>query len=383
MSSPLVLSKKKTAFTDPKVRKRVAAVLFFCKPMLVEGKARRISSAVLTKVFGNQTRDLAARLRYKLLQQEGTYAPGSHSFSYTLKRDGYAELAAAIGEGMPSDDESARELYGPIASGAEMPQYSEPKLGGRRYSGFQSLKKKMRAVLFKGWFDYDIEAAAPTLVYQVACRVHRRLYPAKVDLPYPMVARLVEHKHEVRLHVAQLTGLDEKKVKSVLAALFFGARLVPHRTQAIYRLVGMDESVVDLLKADPFVQAFKRQAAAMWAAVLTDENVSNGLSAFKHGKAVAKAATKSKQRMAVYARLERQVMEAMESVLAADGMVPMLMHDGFMVRTRVDANRLVAAVQEQTGFVIRLSESQIGLPDQTIGEAEEDTEDMLELIEDD
>ena len=284
---------------------------------------------------------------------------------------------------MPSDDEIAYELCGPIANGTEMPQYSEPKLGGRRYSAFQSIRKKTRAVIFKGWFDYDIEAAAPTLVYQVACRIHRRLYPEKSNLPYPMVARLVDHKDEVRQHVAEVTGLDTKTVKSVLAALFFGARLFPHRAQAIYRLVGLNESVIDRLKADPFVQAFKRQASAMWAAVLTDENVSNGLLALRGGKAVAKAAKKSKQRMAVYARLERQVVDVMESVLAAEKIVPLLMHDGFMVRTKVDVNRLTTTVLEQTGFVIRLSESQVGLRDVDIAEAEEDTEDVLEFLEDD
>jgi len=349
--------------------------------MLVEGKAKRISSAVLTKAFGNQYGDLSARLRYKLLQQEGTYAPGKHSFSYQLKREGYVELAQAIGEEVPSNTHIAKELYGSIASGAEVPKYSEPTSGGRRYSGFQNLPKAMRAVVFNGCFDYDIEAAAPTLVYQLACRVHRHLYPAKAGTPYPSVARLIEQKAEVRQHVAELTGLELSVVKTLMAALFFQAPLAVHPKRATYRIVGFDSSVIDRLKADPFMRAFKRDVSAMWTAVLTDENVKRGLSWFTTGRAVPKAATKSKQRMAVYARLERQVVNAMESALLPEGMVPMLMHDGFMVRARVDVNRLVAVVREQTGFVIKLSECKIGLPDVSSEEADE--ADIFEVLEGD
>lgn len=379
MSSPLVLSTYKPNFTDPRVRARVRLVLDFCKPMLVQKKARRISSAVLTKTFGNQKNDLAARLRHKLLQQEGTYAPGQHSFSYTLKRDGYEELAAAIGCMVPSDSDTANEQYGPMASGAEIPKYSEPTAGLRRYSGFQNLPKVMRAVVFNGWFDYDIEGAAPTLVYQLACRVHRKLYPGKAGTPYPSVAQLIEQKVEVRQHVAEITGLELSAVKTLLAALFFQAPLVPHHKRATYRIVGFDVDVIDRLKADPFLRAFKRDVSAMWAAVLKDDTVNNGLALFRDGKRVSNAESKSKQRMAVYARLERQVMDVMESVLAADGMVPLLMHDGFMVRTRADANRLVEAVQEKTGFVIKLSESQIGRAEPIAYEADES--DVLDLLD--
>jgi hypothetical protein len=383
MSTPLVLSTYKPNFADPRVKARVRAVLDFCKPMLFQKKARKISSKDLTKTFGNQRNDLSARLRYKLLQQEGTYAPGKHSFSYSLKRDGYEELAAAIDYTVPSDADTARELYGSIASGAEVPKYSKPPSGWRRYSGFQNLPKAMRAVVFKGWFDYDIEAAAPTLVYQLACRIHRQLYPAKTGTPYPSVLQLIEQKAEVRQHVAELTGLEFSAVKTLLAALFFQAPLAAHHMRATYRIVGFDADVIDRLKADPFVTAFKRDVSAMWAAVLTDDTVNKGRSLLRQGKVVPNAASKSKQRMAVYARLERQAMDVMESVLAADGKVPLLMHDGFMVRTRVDANRLVSAVLEQTGFRIKLSESQIGLSEQSIKEAEEDDEDVLELLDDD
>jgi hypothetical protein len=377
----LTLSRYKPNFNDPRVRTRVEAVLAFCKPMLLQRKAKPISSANLTKAFGNQKTPLAERLRHKLLQQESSYVPGKQSISYSLKRDGYTELAAAIGQPVPVDIDVARELYGGIASGAAVPEYTEPTIGARRYTPVQNLSRALRADLFKGWFDYDIEAAAPTLIYQRACGVYRGLYPERTQVPYPSIAKLVEDRTSVRRHVADVTGLDLSAAKSIVVALFFGAKLVPHEKQAIYRLVGMDWSIMDRLKADPFLQAFRREVAGMWLMVLMDENARNGRVAFNGGPVVRKPATKSKQRMAVYLRLERQVIDVIEGDLRKAGVPLVLIHDGFMARTKIDVQAMEQAVKEQTGYSIRLAESIVGIQQEDRREAL--TEELVELIEQD
>jgi hypothetical protein len=377
----LTLSKYQPNFNDPRVKARVETVLAFCKPMLIQRKAKAISSTVLTQHFGNQNSALGGRLRYKLLQQEGTYTPGKQSYSYSLKPEGYAELAAAIGQDqeLQTDIGAARELYGEIASGAVAPQYTEPTIGARRYTPVQNLPKSLRAQVFKGWFDYDIEAAAPTLVYQLACKVYRGLYPAKTEQPFPSIARLVDDRTSVRKHVADITGLDVPTAKGVVVALFFGAKLVPHQKQAIYRLVGMDWSIMDRLKADPFVSAFRREARSMWQYVLMDENAKNGRARVNGGPVILKAATKSKQRMAVYLRLERQVIDVVEALLLTNRSVPVLIHDGFMVQSRIDAKQFERVVQEKTGYSIRLVESQVGMQDEKLSERL--TDEFVELIE--
>lgn len=377
----LTLSTYQPNFNDPRVHARVETVLAFCKTMLIQRRAKPISSKDLTKHFGNQNSKLGGRLRYKLLQQEGTYAPGSHSYSYSLKQAGYAELAASIGQEVQTDVGVARELYGEIASGAVAPQYTEPTIGARRYTPVQNLPKSLRAQVFKGWFDYDIEAAAPTLVYQLACKIYRGLYPAKTEQPFSSIARLVEDRTRVRKHVADITGLDVPTAKGVVVALLFGAKLVPHQKQAIYRLVGMDWSIIDQLKADPFVSAFRREARSMWQFVLMDETAKNGRARVNGGPVVLKAATKSKQRMAVYLRLERQVIDVVETLLQNDRSVPVLIHDGFMVRSRIDVREFERAVQEKTGYSIRLAESQVGMQDEQLSERV--TDELVELIEQD
>ena len=362
----LILSRHILKPEQPRVRARIEGLLQFCKPYLLLRKPTPISSTVLTKAFGNQNSPQAAHLRAMLLVQSGAYKPGVKSYSYTVKPEGYAKLAALIEMPMQTDAEMAQDLYGRIAVGTEVPEYTEPTKGARRYHAVQNLPKTVRAKVFKGWFDYDIEAAAPTLVYQLACRVHRNYEPTKAGAPYPAVQRLVDDRTAVRQHIVDVTGLDFTTAKGIVVALFFGAQLVPHEKQAIFRLVRSDREAMAKLKADPFVTAFRRDVKAMWTLLLMDENARNGKLAFRTGVVVPKAATKSKQKMAMYLRLERQVIDVVEAELRRDGAVPVLIHDGFMVQGRIDKTGIESAIQRETGFVIRLAEARVGSSDEDL-----------------
>ena len=300
------------------------------------------------------------------LEQSGTYKPKVHSYSYKVKRKGYNDLAALIGISEQTDAEMAVELYGGIAAGVEIPVYTEPTKGARRYHAVQNLPKGLRGKVFKGWFDYDIEAAAPTLVYQSACRVYRKHSPERADVPHPSIKRLVDDRTAVRQHIADVAGVDFSTAKGIVVALFFGAKLVPNEKQAIFRLVRSDREVMERLKADPFVKAFRREVAAMWSLLLIDENARNGVQGFRTGVIVPKPETKPKQKMALYLRLERKVIDVVETELWREGAVPVLIHDGFMVRGKIDKAQIESAIQRETGFVILLAEAQVGMQDQNL-----------------
>ena len=344
-SNKLIRTEYKLKPEQPRVRARIQKVLAFLKPYLLNSKPKSIRSAELTEVFGNQNSPQAARLRAMLLIQSGAYKPGVKSYEYAVKRDGYERLAALIGETVPTNLDVARELYSGIATGALVPEYTEPTVGARRYHALQNLPKAIRAELFSGWFDYDIEAAAPTLVYQWACKVNERLSPKKSGTPFPTIRRLVEDRTSIREHFTEVTGLGMPTAKSIVIRLFFGAGLAPNGKQAIFRLVNRDRDVLNRLKADPFVSAFRREVSLMWKLVLNDENSRNGMVAFRTGRVIPKPSTRGKQRMSIYLRLERQVIDAIEEVLLSDGLRPVLIHDGFMVRGQIDRERIEREVQ--------------------------------------
>lgn len=376
----LPLSKYAPKFTDPRVLRRTTAVLDWCKPLLLSKKPRPFHSSALTNVFGNQKDQLAAYLRSNLLIQSGTYKPGQSSYSYSLRREGFLKLATAIGQPVSADAETAKQLYREIAQGTEQPKYTEPVKGARRYHPVQNLPKKLRAEVFKGWYDYDIEAAAPTLVYQFACQALAKLGYADDKTPFPNVARLVRDRSAVRQHLADLTGLDQVTVKQILIALFFGSKLVPNPKRAIFRILDQDYEMTRRLKADPFVKAFCRDVQLMWSLVLTADNIKKGRAVlFDGAKPKAKPTTKAKHRMAIYIQLERQVMDVVDAELREQGVTPVLIHDGFMTKTCVDRLGLERVVAEKTGYKIRLAEAQVGTQDENLKAGLSD--DLTELPE--
>ena len=379
-TTSLTLSTYRPNFTDPRVLSRTTAVLEWCKPLRLQKKPKTVSSAELTKMFGNQKGQFAAYLRANLLAQSGTYKPGQNSYSYSIKRDGYTKLASAIGLTVKGDAEVACELYSGIASGLDRPEYSEPTKGARRYHAVQNLPKKLRAEVFKGWYDYDIEAAAPTLVYQLACEIWSRHGFPNDKTPYPAVARLVKDRTEVRKYFSDLTGLDPVTVKQVLIALFFGSKLVPNKKRAIFRNLNQDSEMVQRLKADEYVRAFCRDVELMWLDVINFDNAKKGMAVFRgESEPVKKPSTKAKHRMAIYLELERKVIDVVQSELSSQGVVPVLIHDGFMTKGRIDKSGLEGVIEQKTGYRVRLSESKVGKQDENL--KFELSEDLMELSE--
>lgn len=353
----LVLSTYRPNFNDPRVQNKVKRVLEYCKPLLVRRKPKKIPSREMTKVFGNGRGQLASRLRYKLLQQESAFRTGVSSTTYTVKREGFAELAEAIGMPVKSNVEIARELYGPIARGVERIEYSEPTPGARRYHQVQNMPRALRADVFRGWFDYDIEAAAPTLLYQHAWMVMKDV----CEEVFPALAELVADRVAVRMHVADVAGIDLDTAKSVIVGLLFGARLVAYERHAIFIAVQRERTVIERLRADSYVQRLQRDVKELWETLFLAEDL-RYLQVPPPGPArVLAPRAASKRRMALYLRLERKVIDVIEDVLKKDGVEPVLIHDGFMTPMQLDRGRLERAVLERTGYRIRLAEAQLGM----------------------
>ncbi len=366
MKAPVLkLNKYRPDFNDPRVKRRVNDVLAWARPLLVRKRATPVSSHELTKVFGNQRSQLAAYLRANLLVQSGRYVVKKKFFNYEIKRDGFTKLSAAVAAAVESDVEIASDLYGELARGRAVVQYSEPSPGKRRYHAVQNLPRDLRAVVFSGWRVYDIEAAAPNLVLQYA-KQGLQSDESVVDDPYPALSRLVSDKARLRAQVAASTGLAPSEVKRVLNGLFFGAKLQPSPQTAIFSIVGGDKDVLAKLKGDETIQALIQEAKRMWERLL----------AFDAGRRAGAAGQEAKRRMAVYLSLERQVVEAMEGPMTAAGVRYVLMHDGFMADRPVDVDLLRVTVRNKTGFEVSLSESVLG------EKAGQDATDEIDVLED-
>ena len=352
MARPLKLAETPN-FKDPRNKQRAMKVLAWAEDKLTGAKrGKSVSSGEIREVFGNKDRPGPSRWLFAnlMLETEG-YQLKKRYTRYRLKRSGLLKVYRALDQEAPAEVEVLRRKYAEVLTGAPL-EYRDS--GTRRYHEIQNIKRDLRKALFEGWWDYDIEACAPTLIYQYAAAHSREQHGC--DLPFPAVARLVRDKAAVRQHVAELTGLTVQPTKELLTMLLFRANTAPFHKNRLFSLLGCDQERLKRFLNDPLISEFRSDVERMWAAVLRRDDGERKTV----GQQPAQFKRASKRRMSIYLGLERRVMDAILGRLVADGATPILMHDGFMSRTKADVDELVRAVKDQTGFDVRLSEAHLG-----------------------
>jgi hypothetical protein len=354
-TGPLLLNPYIPNLGDPKIKRRVSAVLEWCGSLLNDKRPRPIHNSVLTKVFANHQRNPGRWLYSNLLQQVANYAVGKRSYSYVLNVDGYLKLHKLVGLEVRGAAEVAKEMYADIVSGVKPLDYVDR--GDRRYHAVQNLKRHVRSEVFAGWWDYDIEACAPTLLYQYVCHEKDAEWGAKW---LPTIRRLVHEKDEVRQYVGVLTGLDEKQTKRLLNALVFKAVLAPHSACSTFQILRQDVELLYRVKSDPYIRALRREVRHLWELVATRHLVEQNRRLLWEGRTAAALKSTASLRMAIYRKLERQVIDAIEVALPDARLGCVLMHDGFMLKERVSSAVLEHEVLKQTGFAVKIKEAFIG-----------------------
>jgi hypothetical protein len=350
----LVLTQYKPNLNDPRVKKRVQQALAWCESLELERRPKSIHHGKLREIFGNTGRNPGRWLLTKLLRQVGGYARGQFSFSYVLNVEGYERVHAMCGTERRSASEIVAEKYAGIISGTETVEYVDH--GDRRYHPIQNLKREVRANHFDGWWDYDIEACAPTLIYQYVSVGQEEGWGTKW---LPTVRRLVHDKSGMRTHVKELTNLDDGTVKRLINGLFFQMVLSPNSACLAFQLLGQNVELLYRLRSDPLIKAIRREVRFMWNVAASRYALEVARASIKEWRPRSISEKKPKLRSLIYRKLERQVMEAMETVLPDSRKGCILMHDGFLIKDRADVEVLERTVLERTGYRIRLKEAQL------------------------
>ncbi len=375
MTKPLSLSIYKPNFNDPRIKKRAVEVLAWCDELRLNRKGKHVHHDKLLKVFGNyRQHGFSQWLFANLLSQTGKYQPGVSSFTYKLKEAGYRKVHERLGTTPPTELQIVQAVYGQILSGDVSPEYHDT--GDRRYHPIQNIQRAIRKQAFAGWWDYDIESCAPTLIYQFAKLGYEAVHGNGSTDPFPAVSRLIHDKVTVRAHLAKLLGLDLQGAKEILAALLFRASLAPSPNARVFSALGGDEVRFQTLIHDEFVIQLRTDVKSMWGYARHQQLKEKELAGiWTRSRKVKKA---SQVRMKLYLSLERRVMDAMLAEFTSTNLSVVLIHDGFMSRKRLDVIGLEKAVLDKTGFVIRVSEAELGKTDEL-----EDKIDVVELVQKD
>jgi hypothetical protein len=262
MTKALSLTTYKPNFNDPRIRKRTVSVLAWCDELRLNRKGKQIHNEKLQQVFGNSRQQgFAQWLFSNLLSQSGKYQPGVSSYTYRLKEAGYKKVHDKLGTNPPSELEVVQTVYGAILRGDAIPEYNDK--GDRRYHPIQNIQRDLRKQVFAGWWDYDIEACAPTLIYQFALRKYQSMFGSGAD-PFPAVTKMIADKVAVRGHLVDLLGIEVQLAKEVLAALLFRATLAPSAKARVFSSLGGDEVRFHKLINDEFIVQLRAQVKSMW-----------------------------------------------------------------------------------------------------------------------
>ncbi|MYM81793.1 hypothetical protein GTP44_07455 [Duganella sp. FT50W] len=360
MTTTLCLNTYAPNIKNVRVLNRIKDVLDWCGHLLLrKKKPRSIHHSEIRKVFGNASKPLGRWLYSNLLMQTGDYAAGHHSYSYALNEGGYERLRNMVGLSTVTSAEIAMELYGPIIRGELTPVYRDK--GGRRYHPIQNIRRDDKKVVFSGWWDYDIDSCAATLVHQYARQHYRWVNPETTEEPFPAVARFVEEKASVRQHLATVAGIPLEKAKELSQSLLFLAPLTPHHRCSIFSLLGDDRIRLQRLKQDTFVKQLIVDLKKMWHYAMGGDQRERGLRQFAGVGVASPPDSKSKYRQAIFIALERKVMDVIHDWFGTEQFPGVLMHDGFISRRDVDTHALESYLLDTTGYEIRLKKELLGL----------------------
>lgn len=344
---------------DPRVIKKIREVLTLADSWRLSRKPQHIHNEKLTEIFGNTRRiGLGKYLKAKLLYQIGNYQVGRQSLAYVLNEDGYHELYSLIGDQEPDDVEIATKAYGEIVNGIKRIDYLDT--GTRRYHPIQNMRRDLRPIVFSGWFDYDIETAAATLVSQYAKgRIDESENLIKAIGDFDAINEYTRNKERVRKHVASIGQVNIEKAKEITNALIFQAHPAPSPKATLYQLLGGNEVIHRIFLNDPFIAKMRKEIRIMWRwAQLRDKSERREKQA--RGITITPAlASAARHRQQIYQALERQVMDVVVQQLNKLGVRYVLMHDGFMSNVEISVQLLQDVVKLQTGFLVKFSEKQL------------------------
>jgi hypothetical protein len=213
---------------------------------------------------------------------------------------------------------------------------------------------------------YDIDACAPTLLYQYAL-THG------LDKKLDAYEYYLNNKSLVRNRLASLINESTTDIKIMINALFCGARLGCNKHFALYHLFDKDNNIICTLKDDEYLMELIEDIKYMWRMIgpsfhvaryryndkeVVDMDTGELYTTQVRGK---KIAMNSSDKWDLYFRLENRVGSCIRNYLKElSGIRWFFEHDGWSATSEIDTESLRTYVQEHTGFVLSFSYELIG-----------------------
>ena len=341
----LQLSKYQPALNRKDVRKKIELALEHFLQFYRSQKEMTWAVPQLEKWFGKHQNDMYGWMRANLLREVRSYSVAQgRATTYAINQEKFAKVWARLhGETFDYATERARQvepLFRPYLEADAPLELAVPKIdGGRLYWDGQNTEKVVRAVIFKGCYDYDIQAAMPTLVLQsIAASKGLNWREA-----FPMWARYLGNRAVFRESLAGRLNITIPQAKEVFQGMFDGRRFDLSRA-GISAIIGIEKTRKAL--EDPVLRPLADEASNAWSLV--------GLAGREKGAGAA--------RFRFYEQIEQQVMQSIYEIVTEAGIRCLPFHDGLTLldgRRITDLDAFQALIREKTGFAVLLEEKQL------------------------
>ena len=241
---------------------------------------------------------------------------------------------------------------------------SVTKINEKHYpilTNYQVIKKIYRANIFKGFYEYDINTAAPVILSQLYDRTHEKKLKA--------VNNYIENKTESRKKWAKLLFWEDekaniKRIKSILTALFFGASLeedykLGEQTKRLF-MKGKEKEELDKLKNSPsfftllyevdklyssLAKEYLPIRKGMKSKLVTNEmGISKSFTAKEKNKAIAH----------IYQGYEVKILLALFDKFKDN--VALLLHDAIFTNIKLDIDEIEKIAFDASGFNVKYEE---------------------------
>ena len=230
---------------------------------------------------------------------------------------------------------------------------------GRLHNKIQHIPKELRSTLLKGWYLYDINAAAPTILHQLFTRITRKELN---HIPY-----YCKNKTKLREEWAEAVGCDIKTIKSIINSLFFGG-VIPTESQLKANLdfkFAIQKTLTD--------QQIKKLWAIQEFSWLREETrfvmmtISNHYRTEDKSLTNAAGITKHFERWSyrhvcyhLYVGVEVSILQIILSRLMHDNRGGLfLLHDGFAAQASFEIEGLEMLIKETTGYKVTYDKTTI------------------------
>lgn len=331
-------------FSDPRVVSTTKRALTFVEQYTKDDHKRWISSRHLYKYFGNTSRPLGKYLKENLLiVADPYYNVETGVCKKYLRNTQGVKLIKQLSGLEDFEAEIAPELVQQLDSG----DFDYEEKSNRLYNPLQFVRKQVRGPLLANHgyaYNYDIEAAAPTLLIQRAQKLNPKLDLARLE-------HYTQNRSLVREQISRECEISQEQVKAVINAVLQGGVVSRWQTSKVFQILNYSYNSVINLQNNQVFQGISKDISSMWSVLKQDFPVRYLID--RNGKKRTKRLS-SKDKSGLYRELEDQVGKSIRKLLKRNKIKCLWIHDGWCCDKFIDPNDVELEVRRTTGYSIKL-----------------------------